>query len=66
MTQPRTSAELTQDEWDELRAIFWQIKANGVASSTTEEMERFTDLFSRSIAEKTGVEPATGPLDDSR
>jgi len=51
MTAKRKSIELTQQERLELDDLFHQIKGNITASSIC-ELERFTDLFTKSLAGK--------------
>lgn len=51
MSAKRCSTGLTDAEKAEMAVLFHQIKAN-LSSSTTVDMERFTDLYARSIAGK--------------
>jgi hypothetical protein len=51
MTANRQSIELTKEERLELDTLFRQIKSN-MTSSSVLELERFTDLFTRTLSGK--------------
>jgi len=51
MTANRQSPNLTREERMELDALYQQIKS-GIASSSIYELERFTDLFTKTLLGK--------------
>jgi len=51
MTAKRQSLELSREERHELDELFHQIKAS-IAASSVHELERFTDLFTRTLIGK--------------
>lgn len=51
MSAIRQALEVTDEDWAEMMRIYREIRGN-VASATPEEMERFSDLFARTLAGK--------------
>jgi hypothetical protein len=56
MTAIRNSIEITQEERTELIYLFYRIKTD-LTSSSTDELERFTDLFAKTLIGKSDSAP---------
>jgi hypothetical protein len=57
MTAKRQSLELSREERHELDELFHQIKSS-ITASSVHELERFTDLFAKTLIGK-GDEPSS-------
>jgi len=51
MSASRNSNEVTDQEWDEMMRLYRQINCN-LAVLTTSDLERFSDLFARTLLDK--------------
>ena len=51
MSASRKSNEVTDQEWDEMMRLYRQINCN-LAVLTTSDLERFSDLFARTLLGK--------------
>jgi CO dehydrogenase/acetyl-CoA synthase gamma subunit (corrinoid Fe-S protein) len=51
MSANRKVIEVTNEEWAEMMRLHKQINCS-LAASTTEDLERFSDLFARTLAGK--------------